>query len=60
VAVRDGAGVSSGGAGPLLLGLLFLIVAYRRPAQTALAGLRGRRRARRARVGSQRSCQVGE
>jgi branched-chain amino acid transport system permease protein len=31
VAVRDGAGISSGGMSPLLLGLLFLLVAYRRP-----------------------------
>jgi branched-chain amino acid transport system permease protein len=37
VAVRDGFGVTSGGMSPLLLGLLFLAVAYRKPAQSALS-----------------------
>jgi branched-chain amino acid transport system permease protein len=49
VAVRDGAGVSSGGATPLLLGLLFITAAYRRASLTALTSLRHRARARLAR-----------
>jgi branched-chain amino acid transport system permease protein len=42
VAVRDGAGISSGGLTPLLLGVTFVAVAYRVPAQAAVARLRAR------------------
>lgn len=42
VTVRDTAGISSGGLTPLLLGALFVAVAYRRPAQAALARLGAR------------------
>ena len=42
VAVRDAAGISSGGLTPLLLGVVFVLVAYRRPVQTAAKRLGGR------------------
>jgi branched-chain amino acid transport system permease protein len=42
VAVRDGVGISTGGLSPLLLGLVFVLVAYREPAQASAARLRGR------------------
>ncbi|MEV6849228.1 branched-chain amino acid ABC transporter permease [Actinoplanes sp. NPDC051411] len=42
IVVRDAVGISSGGLTPLLLGVLFLLVAYRRSAITALIRLRGR------------------
>jgi len=42
VVVRDAAGISSGGLTPLLLGVLFVAVAYRRPALAAVTRLRGR------------------
>lgn len=46
VAVRDGVGIGTGGLSPLLLGLVFLLVAYREPAQTAVSRLRDQLRAR--------------
>ncbi|MEU4244258.1 branched-chain amino acid ABC transporter permease [Actinoplanes sp. NPDC026619] len=42
VAVRDAAGISSGGATPLLLGVLFVLVAYHRPALATAARQLGR------------------
>ncbi|MFF5085463.1 branched-chain amino acid ABC transporter permease [Actinoplanes sp. NPDC000266] len=44
IAVRDGLGVGTAGHGPLLLGLLFIAVAYRRPTHAMLIRTFARRR----------------